>query len=118
MDVAFVDDHVSVTCWPAWAEVGEALRATLGDGDGASCAAAIDFFPLAISASATKPNKTVVRSERKRIVFNPSAMEHTWSWKPAMPPALVPGLRNCTTMQTVLRNGIETSHDGTRGRVR
>src|SRR5438045_631278 len=41
MDVAFVDDHVSVTCWPAWAEAGEALRATLGDARrGPGCAAA------------------------------------------------------------------------------
>jgi len=76
MDVAFVDDHVSVTCWPAWAEAGEALRATLGDAGGASCAAAIGFFPFAISASATKPNKTAVRSECKRIVFTPCVMEH------------------------------------------
>ncbi len=67
MDVAFVDDHVSVTGWPAWAEADEALRETLGDAAGASCAAAIGFFPLAISASATKPNKTAVRSEWKRI---------------------------------------------------
>src|SRR5215467_11615191 len=69
MDVAFVDDHVSVTVWPAWAEAGEALRATLGDArGGASCAAAMGFLPLAISASANKPNKIAVRSERKRIV--------------------------------------------------
>ena len=73
MDVAFVDDHVSVTCWPAWAETGEAFRATLGDAGGASCAAAIGSFPLATSASATKPNKTAVRSERKPIVFTPCA---------------------------------------------
>ena len=45
MDVAFVDDHVSVTGWPAWAEVGEAFRATLGDAGGTVCAAAIGFFP-------------------------------------------------------------------------
>ncbi len=71
MDVAFVDDHVSVTGWPAWAEAGEALRATLGDaGSGASWAAAMGFFPLAIGANATKPNKTAVRSE--------------WSCKPPM----------------------------------
>jgi hypothetical protein len=64
MDVASFDDHVSVTCCPAWTEAGEALRATLGDAaDGAGCAAATGFFPSAISASATKPNKTVVRSE-------------------------------------------------------
>jgi hypothetical protein len=61
--VAFVDDHLSVTGWPAWAEVGEALRATLGDADGAICAAAIGFFPLAISARAAKPNKAAMRSE-------------------------------------------------------
>jgi hypothetical protein len=71
MDVAFVDDHLSVTGWPAWAEVGEALRATLGDAGGADCDAATGFFPLAISASTTKPNKTAVRSEFKRIVFTP-----------------------------------------------
>ena len=77
MDVAFVDDHVSVTCWPAWAEAGEALRATLGDARGGpSCAAAMGFFPLAISASATKQNKTAVRSEWKRIVSTPCEMEH------------------------------------------
>jgi len=68
MDVAFVDDHVSMTDWPAWAEAGEALRATLGDDGGASCAAAMGFLPLAINASANKPNKIAVRSERKRIV--------------------------------------------------
>jgi hypothetical protein len=70
-DVTFVDDHVSVTGWPAWTEAGEALRATLGGaGGGASCAAAMGFSPLAISASATKPNKTTVRSEEeKRIVL-------------------------------------------------
>jgi hypothetical protein len=72
MDVAFVDDHVSVTCWPAWAEGGEALRATLGDARGGpSCAAAMGFFPLAINASATKLNKTTARSEWKRIVSTP-----------------------------------------------
>ena len=76
MDVAFVDDQVSVTGWPAWAEVSEAVRATLGDADGASCAAATGLFPLAINASATKINKTPARSEWKRIVFTPSAMEH------------------------------------------
>ena len=77
MDVAFVDDHVSVTCWPAWAEAGEALRATLGDARGGpSCAAAMGFFPLAISASATKQNKSAVRSEWKRIVSTPCEMEH------------------------------------------
>jgi len=45
MDVAFVDDHVSVTCSPACAEAGDALRATLGDARGGTiCAAAIGFF--------------------------------------------------------------------------
>ena len=68
IDVAFVDDQVSVTSWPAWAEAGEALRATVGDAGGASCAAAMGFLPLAIRATATKPNKTAVRSEWKRIV--------------------------------------------------
>ena len=67
MDVAFVDDQVSVTGWPAWAEVGDALRATLGEAGDASCAAATGFFPLANSASATKPNDTTVRSEWTRI---------------------------------------------------
>jgi hypothetical protein len=43
MDVAFVDDHARVTGWPAWAEAGEALRATLGDAGGAVCAAGIAF---------------------------------------------------------------------------
>src|SRR5713226_1837672 len=76
MDVAFVDDHVSVTCWPAWAEAGEARRATLGDAGGAVCASAIGILPLAISASATKQNKTAVRSEWKRIVSTPCEMEH------------------------------------------
>jgi hypothetical protein len=71
MDVAFVDDHLSVTGWPAWAEAGEALRVTLGDAGGAVCAAAIAFLPLANSASATKPNKTTVRSEWRRIIFTP-----------------------------------------------
>ena len=71
MDVAFVDDHVSVTGWPASAEVGEALRATVGDaGGGAGCVAAMSFLPLAISASATKP-KIAVRSEQRRIVRHP-----------------------------------------------
>src|SRR5260370_182141 len=33
----------------------------------------------------------------------------TRSWKPAnVPPKLVPELRNCTTLYTVLRNGIRT----------
>jgi hypothetical protein len=77
MDVAFVDDHLSVTCWPAWAEVGEALRATLGDAGDPSCAAATGFLPLAISASATKLNKTAARSEWKRIFFTPCVMEHS-----------------------------------------
>jgi len=64
MDVAFVEDHVSMTGWPAWAEAGEALRATLGGVDGGpSCAAATDFLPLVIGASAINPNKTAVRSE-------------------------------------------------------
>jgi hypothetical protein len=75
-DAAFVEDHLSVTDWPAWAEAGEALRATLGDTGGASCAAAIGFFPLATSASATKQNKTAVRSEWKCIVPTPCVMEH------------------------------------------
>src|SRR5260370_41215428 len=99
MDVAFVDDDVSVTCWPAWAETGEAFRATLGDAGGASCAAAMGFFPLAISASATKPNDTIVRSERTRILFTPCVMEHLHgAGCPQMsPPQLVPGLRNRTT---------------------
>ena len=44
-DAAFVEDHLSVTDWPAWAEVGEALRATLGDAGGAVCAAAIGILP-------------------------------------------------------------------------
>ena len=69
-EMAFVDDHVSVTGWPAWAEAGEALRATLGDAGGISCAAAMGFLPLAISASATKRNKIAVRSEQKRIVLH------------------------------------------------
>ena len=70
MDVAFVDDHVSVTGWPAWAEAGEALRATVGDARGsARCAAAMGALPLAISANVTKPNKTAVRGEWKRIVL-------------------------------------------------
>jgi len=70
MDVAFVDDHVSVTGWPAWADAGEALKATLGDaGGGASCAAATGSLPLAMSVNTTKPNNTAVRSESKRIVL-------------------------------------------------
>jgi len=98
-DAAFVEDHLSVTDWPAWAEVGEALRATLGDAGGASCAAAMGFSPLAISASATKPNKTVVRSEWKRIVPTPCVMEHYVELDaPQCPPGLVTGLRNCTTL--------------------
>jgi len=75
-DAAFVEDHLSVTDWPAWAEVGEALRATLGDAGGAVCASAIGILPLAISASATKQNKTAVRSEWKRIVPTPCVTEH------------------------------------------
>jgi len=67
-DVAFVDDHVSVTGWPAWAEAGEALRATLGDGGGAAAMGCFSH-PLAISASATNPNETALRSEWKRIVL-------------------------------------------------
>jgi hypothetical protein len=91
MDVAFVDDHVSVTCWPAWAETGEAFRATLGDAGGASCAVAIGFLPFAISASATKPNKTAVRSEWKRIIFTPCAMEHYMEVEaPNVPPGIGP----------------------------
>ncbi len=70
-DAAFVEDHLSVTDWPAWAEVGEALRATLGDAGGAVCASAIGILPLAISASATKPNDTTGRSEWTRILFHP-----------------------------------------------
>jgi hypothetical protein len=67
MDVAFVDDHFSVTGWPAWAEAGKALRATLGDAGGANCASTTGFLPLAMSASATKLNKSAARSEWKRI---------------------------------------------------
>src|SRR5260370_17401922 len=90
MDVAFVDDHVSVTCWPAWAETGEAFRATLGDAGGASCAVAIGFLPFAIGASATKPNKTAVRSEWKRSVFTPSQMEHYMTVEtPTLSPSIV-----------------------------
>jgi len=63
MDVAFVDDHVSVTGWHAWVEVGEALRATVGDAGGGSSAAAMGFLPLAINVNATKPNKSAMRSE-------------------------------------------------------
>jgi|SRR5215813_10341834 len=89
MDVAFVDDHVSVTGWPAWAEAGEALRATLGDARGASCAAAMGFLPLAISANANKPNKIAVRSERKRIVphslFTGASHEAAGAQCPAAP---------------------------------
>src|SRR5712692_4429596 len=99
MDVAFVDDHVSVTCWPDWAGGGVAVRATLGDAGGARCAAAIGLFPLAISASATKPNKTAVRSEWKRIVLHPlcnGALHGAGSSQ--CPPVLVLGLRNCTTL--------------------
>jgi hypothetical protein len=77
MEVAFVDDQVSVTGWPAWAEAGEALRATLGDADGgACCAAEMGFSPLAVSASATKPNKAAARSEWKRIDPPLVSMEH------------------------------------------
>ena len=77
MEVTFVDDHVSLTGWPAWAEAGEALRATLGDAeDGANCAAEMGFSPFAVNASTTKPNKTAVRSERKRIVFTLVSKEH------------------------------------------
>jgi hypothetical protein len=72
MEVTLVDDHVSLTGWPACAEAGETLRATLGDADGdANCAAEIGFSPLAVSASTTKPNKAAVRSEWKSIVFTP-----------------------------------------------
>lgn len=77
MDVAFVDDHARVTGWPAWAEAGEALRATLGDARGrASCAAATGSLQSAIGASATKLNKTAARSEWKRILFTPCVMGH------------------------------------------
>jgi hypothetical protein len=72
MDVAFVDDHLSVTGWPAWAEAGEALRATLGDAGGANCAATTGILTLAISASATKLNKSAARSEWTRILFTSS----------------------------------------------
>src|SRR5262245_18064858 len=87
MDVAFVDDQLSVTGWPACAEAGEALRTTFGDAGGGSCAAAMDFFPLAISASATKPNKTAVRSEWKRIVLTPCGPDHDAKLQPrSVPP--------------------------------
>ena len=76
-DAAFVEDHLSVTGWPAWAEVGEALRATLGDAGGAVCAAAIGILPQA-SASATKRNKTAVRSECKRI-YSPLVLWSTYT---------------------------------------
>jgi len=87
-----------LTGWPAWAEAGEALRATLGDaGGGANCAAEMGFS-LAVSASTTRPNTTGVRSERKRIGIHPlSQWSITWSWKPAMSPTLAQGLRNYTT---------------------
>ena len=100
MDVAFVDDHVRVTCWPAWAEAGEALRATLGDARGGpSCAAAMGFFPLAINASATKQNKTALRSEWKRILSTPCANGALHgAGSPQCPPGFVTGLRNCTTV--------------------
>lgn len=68
IDVAFVDDHVSVTGWPAWADTGEAHNATLGDTrGGVNCAAAMGFLPLAISASASKLSQTAARSEWDRI---------------------------------------------------
>src|SRR5262252_5431754 len=102
MDVAFVDDHVSMTDWPAWAEAGEALRATLGDARGASCAAAMGFLPLAISASANKPNKIAVRSDRKRIVphslFTGTSHEAASAKMSRRPPYyMAKGLRNFTT---------------------
>jgi len=99
MEVTFVDDHVSLTGWPAWEEAGEALRVTLGDADGgANCAAEMGFSPLAVSASTTKPHKTAVRSECKGIVSTPRLKwSITWSWKPAMSPTFAKGLRNYTT---------------------
>jgi hypothetical protein len=75
MEVTFVDDQVSLTGWPAWAEAGEALKTTLGDSDGGANCAEMGFSPLAVSASTAKPNKTAVRSEWKRIVFTPVSME-------------------------------------------
>src|SRR5258705_12900636 len=106
MDVACFDDHVSVTGWPACAEAGEALRATVGDAGGANCAAAMGFFPLAISARATRPNKTAVRSEWRRIIFTPCidrALPEAGSAQISreytnIPRVLVQGLRNCTTL--------------------
>jgi len=90
MEVALVDDHVSVIGWPGWVEAGEALRETLGDAGGrGSCRAAMGFFPLAISVSTTKPNKTPVRSECKRIyslLFYDGAF--TWGWMPTNVPAI------------------------------
>jgi hypothetical protein len=94
MVVAFFEDHVSVTGCPTWTEAAEALRATLGDAaDGASCAAATGFSPLAIGASATKPIKTEVRSEWKGILFIPWVMSiHTNLEAPKCPHSLVQGL--------------------------
>src|ERR1700757_3005752 len=115
MEVAFVDDQVSVTGWPAWAEAGEALRATLGDADGgACCAAEMGFSPLAVSRSATKPNKTAVRSAWKRIDPPLVSMEHYMELEPAMSVTLAQGLRNYTTLYTVLTSGIGTGRAGTR----
>src|SRR4029077_5260933 len=98
MDVAFVDDHLSVTGWPAWAEAGEALRATLGDAGAASCAATIGFCPLA-HTSDTKPKKTPVRSEWKRIVIHSLCTgAFTRSWMRAnVPHALLQASRNRAT---------------------
>lgn len=96
MDVAFVDDHLSVTSWPAWAEAGEALRVTLGDAGGANCAATTVILPLAISASATKLNKIPARSECTRILMHPLCNgAFTRAGKRAnVPHAMVQGLRN------------------------
>ena len=98
MEVTFVDDHVSLTGWPTWAEAGEALRTTLGDADGgAACAAEMGFSPLAVSASTTKPHKTAVRSEWKRIVFTPCLNGASrGAGSPQMSPTLAQALRNYT----------------------
>jgi hypothetical protein len=94
MVVALFDDHVSVTDCPTWTEAAEALRETLGDAaDCASCAAATGFSQLGISASATKPSKTEVRSEWKGILFIPWVMSiHTNLVAPKSPLSLVQGL--------------------------
>ena len=87
MDVAFVEDHLSVTGWPAWAEAGEALRATLGDAGGANWAATAGLLPSAISATATKLNKSAARSEWTRILIHLLCNgAFTRSWKRAMSP--------------------------------